>query len=484
MQTGVPLGPYLMGPRLAVGGMGEVYLAVKTGLGAFQKPLALKLLLPHLSEDPNAVEMFLHEARLAARMSHPNVVQIFDVGVEGQSYFLSMELVRGVSLSTLFRGLARSQARLSAAVWTFVAKALLDGLHHAHEQRGPDGESLAVVHRDVTPQNVLVSVDGEVKLTDFGVAKILGAAPLTRPGLIKGKFEYMAPEQATGAELDRRADVFGAGATLFQAATLTSAFRRDNDARTLRAVEKEDAPDLRALRPDFPDDVARALERALAKAPQDRFPSARAFRDALPAVDADAAQAELAALVRAACSEELSQLEERTRQVQALRTATRALSTGSGTKRALRRGVALGLLGAAAVIAATGAVGWTARRWRSAPPAQPPPVAVTPPPPAPTPAPPEAPPLKAATPRAAPQREAKPAAKKAAPRAGFLTVDALPWAYVSVNGKRIGETPLAGYPVEAGEVSVLLENPETGKVVTRRVKVTGGKRSYVKADLR
>ena len=309
--------------------MGEVYLAVQLGLGRFQKPLALKLLLPHLSESPQAIQMFLDEAQLAARMNHPNVVQIFDVGVAEGRHYIAMELVRGVSMSALIAALKTSNGRVSGTLLAYIGRALCDGLHHAHELMDPDGNRLQVVHRDVTPHNVLLSNEGGVKLTDFGIAKARDSATHTRPGYVKGKFEYVAPEQLLGKPLDRRVDIFGAGLTLYHLATLGSPFRRENELATLNAIERDPLPSLAMLRPDLPRGIREAITKATHKDPNARFPTARALRDALPPVSSEARD-ELAELVRTLCGDAIAKLESKTADVKAMEGGTSSLEVEDG----------------------------------------------------------------------------------------------------------------------------------------------------------
>src|SRR4051812_16052368 len=229
--------------------MGEVYLAVQTGIGSFEKPLALKLLLPHLAMNMDAVQMFLTEARLAARMNHANVTQIFDVGFIDHRYFMAMELVQGVSLDKLIRALMlQGPPPLDLAM--YVARALCDGLHHAHEQRGPDGQPLGLVHRDVTPHNVLISVDGAVKLADFGIARATaGKASSDSSEPMVGKMSYVAPEQMRGEVIDRRADVYAAALTVIHFATLRNPFRKADRDETVDAVLTGPLPQLKGLPP-------------------------------------------------------------------------------------------------------------------------------------------------------------------------------------------------------------------------------------------
>ena len=488
VDKGVLFGRYLLGQRLAVGGMGEGYRAVQTGLGSFEKPLALKLLLPHLAEEPRFVKMFLDEASLAARMGHPNVVQILDVGVEQGTYFLAMELVRGASLSVLIKNLAAAQERASPQLCVYVARALCDGLHHAHEQRAPTGEPMELVHRDVNPQNVLLSMNGEVKLADFGIAKAR-ATQEEDPTRVRGKLEYLAPEQLGSPNVDRRADLFGLGVTLYQLATAVSPFRRATIEETRAAILTEEPLSLSAARPDLPEAFCAAVQRALAKNRDSRFATARAMRDALPAATPEAAE-ELSRLVEKHCQETVSRIEQQATEVLTLgRNTTAATGTGALTVSKTVPPAPLRASRLAALVAgvvALAAVGFwlRARPGTSTALAAPlpavPTAALAPSPPSMAPAPP------APAPAPAPKRiVAHPTpAPVSRQEVGYLNIDAEPWALVSVAGKRVGETPIARYPVARGDVSVEFENPENGKRITRRVKVTAGQEANVRGDVR
>lgn len=497
-ETGeLVLGRYRLGDRIATGGMGEVYVAVQQGLGGFAKPLALKLLLPHLARDPSAVELFLHEATLAARMSHPNVVQIFDVGREGDRYYLAMELVRGVSLSHLIKELEARQKLLPPAMLTYVAHALCDGLHHAHELTGPSGERLDLVHRDVTPHNLLLSVDGAVKLADFGIAKVSNSAGYTAPGTVKGKLEYVAPELFEGHPADRRSDVYAAAVTLFQLATLRSPFRRDSDASTMRAIVQDGLPPLRAIRQDLPPEFQRALERATAKVPAERLESALALRQAIPALHDASTAAALGKLVELCCGQAVSKLDAQTAQTRR-RTGTASVSEPVGVAPSRRVPGSVLAVGGGLVALGVGlgvALAWP--RGAAAVAVQPPAVVEAPSASldagsAERPSEPDAGGALAAAPRPAePVPDERPAPKGATPRresprrgVGYLSVDAVPWAQVLIGGSKIGETPIYAYPVKEGEALVVLQNPETGKEVRRKVRVVSGQKSVVKADLR
>lgn len=326
-ETGIPLGRYLLGEKLATGGMGEVFVAVQRGPDGLQKPLALKLLLPHLVEEPSVVKMFLDEARLCARMNHPNIVQILDLGKEKGRYFLAMELVHGVSLVKLVQLLAQQKRTLSAPLILHIARGLLDALHYAHTLTGPSGKPLGLIHRDVTPHNILVSANGEVKLSDFGIAKVQATAVQTRPGVVRGKMDYLSPEQLRFQRLDWRVDQFAAGLTLFYLATGRSAFARANPPETLKALQHDPLPFLDTLRPDLPRALVDAISRATAKERKERFPSMRAFREALPPPSAEERPEVLGALVTGVCSSVVGTLERASRTLVAMSSTSHSVAS-------------------------------------------------------------------------------------------------------------------------------------------------------------
>jgi serine/threonine-protein kinase len=504
--TGTRLGRYVLGDRLAAGGMGEVYLAVQEGLGQFQKPLALKLLLPHLMRRPEAVQMFLDEARLAARMSHPNVVQIFDVGVEQGRYYIAMELVRGVSLATLIQVLKHERTPPSAALLSYIGRSLLEALHHAHDQTGADGEWLRLVHRDVTPHNVLLSVHGEVKLTDFGIAKARGQG-ISREGARVGKMGYLAPEQITAGPIDRRSDLFSAALTLYELATLEPAFQRSSDDATLRALQLEPLAPLAKLRPDLPAELGAALARASSKQPADRFATARAFRDAWPNLAAPETSAQLGQLIAQSCRGAIAQLDGKTQNIAAAQSHTATLTPGAAAppatptvppeqprSRPRRAGwvtltLSLFAVGLALVLST---LAWVHQN--AAPVVEPEPLR-EPPRPAPSVEPvveaaAAARPAEPAPTAAPPPRSANTSARarvthgEAAPRVGYLSVDSTPWAQVRVNGTLIGETPIARFPLAEGTARVVLVNPDSGKQATRVIAVQPGQLTSFRLILR
>jgi len=237
------LGRYEILERLAVGGMAEIYRARTRGPRAFEKTVALKRILPQNALDPDLLQMFLDEARLMASLNHPNIAQVYDIGEDEELPFFTMELVQGVDLRALLRAYGRGQP-LPLEHALGIAMGVAAGLHHAHERTDPRGGALGIVHRDISPSNVLVSFEGGVKITDFGVAKWTGQNSRTEAGQLKGKLAHMSPEQCRGQALDRRTDVFALGTLLFEMLTGRPAFEAESDYELLQRIVTEDAPPL------------------------------------------------------------------------------------------------------------------------------------------------------------------------------------------------------------------------------------------------
>ncbi len=280
------LGRYRLIAELARGGMGVVHVAVARGPAGFTKLLVVKELRGEFLDDPNFVRMFFEEARLAARLNHPNVVQTIEVGSAGRRPFIAMEYIEGQSLQRLVRRARAAEVPGDAAVLPLnsrlrVLVEMLTALEYAHSLTDLDGASLGLVHRDVSPQNVLVTYEGHVKLVDFGIAKTLNAVQETRAGVVKGKAMYMAPEQAACEPLDRRADIFSAGLMLWEALADRRPWEGKGDVAILRSLVAGEIPSVREARPDADAALCAIVDRATALAPDDRYPSALAMRDDL-----------------------------------------------------------------------------------------------------------------------------------------------------------------------------------------------------------
>ena len=273
------LGKYQLVAEIARGGMGIVYLAVAQGPARFSKLLVVKELKPELVEDETFLEMFLEEARLAARLSHPNIVQTYEVGEENKRHYIVMDYLDGMTLARVLR---RKPALFTQNMHLRVICEILAGLHYAHTLTDFDGTDLGIVHRDVTPQNVFITFDGTAKVVDFGIAKALDSGIETRTGILKGKPAYMAPEQI-GGDVDRRADVFSAGVMIWEAIAGQRMWAKKGDVEVLTSMLKGEVPSLREHVPGVPDELARIVERALAKDREDRHESAAALQHELEA---------------------------------------------------------------------------------------------------------------------------------------------------------------------------------------------------------
>jgi serine/threonine protein kinase len=276
-------GQYELRELIAVGGMAEVYKGRVVGAEGFEKYVAIKRILPDLSEDERFVKMLLTEARIHSALSHRNIVQIHDLGIsEDGEYFIVLEYVEGYDLRMILEQLVASGDIIPEALSLHIASEIAQGLHFAHEQRGADGQPLGLVHRDVSPSNLLISLAGEVKLSDFGLAKRRHDRSVV--GSLKGNLTYMSPEQARQAPLDRRTDVFSLGAVLFEMLTGKRLREIRDEVSAFREVASGHVPSVRAVRPDLPEAFERLLARALAPDPEGRFADAAAFGVAIRGV--------------------------------------------------------------------------------------------------------------------------------------------------------------------------------------------------------
>jgi serine/threonine protein kinase/DNA-binding NarL/FixJ family response regulator len=268
-------GNYFLLEKIAVGGMAELFKAQQRGVQGFQKIVAIKRILPHFSDNEDFVTMFIDEAKLAAQLTHPNIVQIFDLGKAGSSYYIAMEYVNGRDLRTLLRKVREYGLPFPEQVAAFVVMKVAAALDYAHRKRGFDDRELKLVHRDISPQNVIVSTEGAVKLVDFGIAKAASKASTTMAGALKGKLLYMSPEQATGQPLDNRSDLYSLGLVLFELLTGVRCFQADSELGVLEKVRLGRIADLASLNPSVSRDMAAIVSRALQKSVDHRYPSAR-----------------------------------------------------------------------------------------------------------------------------------------------------------------------------------------------------------------
>jgi serine/threonine protein kinase len=266
---------YRVVERLASGGMAEVFLAESAGIEGFKKQVAIKRVLPHLSEKKRFIAMFLDEARLSASLSHSNVAQVFDIGVGDNAYFIVMEYVDGADLKAVIEFMKREGQRFPVESACFIAAKICEGLTYAHELRGTDGTPLQIVHRDMSPPNVLITKHGEIKIVDFGLAKATSQLEKSEAGIIKGKFSYLSPEAAQGHDVDARTDIFAVGIILWEMLSGKRLFLGDTDFGTVKLVQAAKIPSLRADNPGIPPELEAILARALARDPAARYTATR-----------------------------------------------------------------------------------------------------------------------------------------------------------------------------------------------------------------
>jgi serine/threonine protein kinase len=272
---------YVLLRRLATGGMAELFLAKQSGLEGFEKVVVLKQILPHLAADEEFVTMFLDEARIAAKLSHPNIAQIYDLGRAENTYYIAMEFVSGRNIQHLMLKQEQRGGRVPVEHACRITAGVCDGLHYAHSRKDYDGTPLSIVHRDISPQNILVSFAGGVKVVDFGIAKASTQLAQTRAGVLKGKYAYMSPEQVKGAKIDHRSDIFALGLVMYEMLTGARAFERDTSLKTLKAIVQEKPLNPRELNPDIPMEVVKLMSRALETNPEKRYKTAQEMQLAI-----------------------------------------------------------------------------------------------------------------------------------------------------------------------------------------------------------
>jgi serine/threonine protein kinase len=281
VAQGESFGKYRIERALAVGGMAELFLARQSGPGGFEKRVVIKRTLPHLATNPEFVRMFLDEARIAARLSHPNIVQVFDFGEAGGSYFLVMEYLAGEDLDTILAALRVKGRTMPPGIAALITSAACEALQYAHSFVDENGTPLKIVHRDVSPSNIFLTHQGIVKLLDFGIAKAEGKLVHTEGGMLKGKFFYMSPEQVRGQALDGRSDVFALGAVLHELLTGHPTFERASALDAMKAIADEPIPRPSDLVGGVPMDLEAVVSRALEREPRLRWQSASDMRLAL-----------------------------------------------------------------------------------------------------------------------------------------------------------------------------------------------------------
>jgi serine/threonine protein kinase len=278
----IQFGKYTLFERIGRGGMADVYKGRVSGPQGFERTFVVKRILPHLSDDATFIKMFVEEAKLSARLAHPNIVQIFELGAVDGEYFISMEYIRGRDLAETMRAIWKTMGPPRPELVAYIGREACRALSYAHSLADERGRPLGMIHRDVSPSNIMLSYEGSVKLLDFGIAKALGEAPeTTKSGTMKGKYAYMAPEQTEGDDVDHRIDIFSCGIVLHEVLTGRRLFKGQNDILTIERVRRCDVPPPSQQNPMVPPELDAILLKALARNRDDRFATAADMADAL-----------------------------------------------------------------------------------------------------------------------------------------------------------------------------------------------------------
>src|SRR6478735_5201058 len=275
------LGRYSVLKHLASGGMADVLLGRTEGIEGFERHVVLKRIKAEHARDQRFISMFLDEARVAANLHHQNIVQVYDIGEAAGEYFFAMEYIHGEDLRRVLSAVSKSGKHMPLGHVCGILSAAAAGLHHAHERKGNDKKPMNIVHRDVSPSNILIGYDGSVKVVDFGIAKAAMRQVETRSGSLKGKVSYMSPEQCKGDSIDRRSDVYALGVLLYELSTTTRLFKGDNDYLVMDAIVNGKVPLPRVRRSDLPNDLSMIIMRALSVDPARRYQTADELRIAL-----------------------------------------------------------------------------------------------------------------------------------------------------------------------------------------------------------
>ncbi|MBL8955401.1 MAG: serine/threonine protein kinase [Myxococcaceae bacterium] len=466
-SPGLRIGQYTLVKPIGAGGMAEVWLAFVEGAYDFKKPIALKRLnLAHAS-DRQFIDMFLDEAALVSRLTHPGIVQVLELGEVSGSLFVAMEYLAGENVSALMRAVTKAGRALPFEVAVKLGADTAEALHYAHTRLDEGGGPLGVVHRDVSPHNLMVTYEGIVKVLDFGIAKAAQRRAVTETGQMKGKLGYIAPEQARGEAVDARADQFALGVVMFELVTGTRLYEAgasEWDLFRKVAASSEPFESPHARNPAVPEALSRVIARAMARDPAARFESVEAFRLALlETVPALPTSAQLAALMQELFAEGIAGQKTLVMQLRATKTSAPAV-----VEQPRRRGRAW-----LALVAVVPVVGLAAFMLRPKPVA--PVRAVVEPVVVKAPEPVEV--ADAGAPEVVEEEPVKPAprpAKKHEAKKGTLTLKTKPWSEVFLGARRLGETPLVEVPLPAGTHRLKLVNPQRGAATYLTVEVVAG----------
>jgi serine/threonine protein kinase/DNA-binding response OmpR family regulator len=272
-------GKYQLIEKIATGGMAEIYKAKQRGPVGFEKIVTIKKILPHLANDEEFIEMFIDEAKIAASLSHPNIVQIFDLGKMDNEFIIAMEYIAGIDLGTINKKLRKSKRHFPVEIPLYITLKVSEALDYAHKKKNQYGQPMGIVHRDVNPNNILVSFEGEVKLVDFGISKARVKLHHTVAGGLKGKYIYMSPEQASGKDVDLRTDIFALGILLYETLTLKNPFISFSEPAILEKVKRVDYEDPRKLNHSISEDIVKIIDKCMQKDPNKRYQNAKALRN-------------------------------------------------------------------------------------------------------------------------------------------------------------------------------------------------------------
>ena len=281
MRLPTPFGKYLLLERISVGGMAEVFKAKAFGVEGFEKIIAIKKILPSMAEDADFIQMFIDEAKICGQLNHANICQIFELGRIDDSHFIAMEYIWGKDLLQIQNRFRRIRKNMTVQMAAFLASKMCEGLDYAHRKKDATGKPLNIIHRDVSPQNVIVSYEGEVKVIDFGIAKAASRSAKTQAGVLKGKFGYMSPEQVAGKNLDQRADIFAIGTILYELLTNERLFLGESDFATLEKVRNVAVPPPSQVNKEIPAALDSIIMKALAKDVDQRYQWASEMHDDL-----------------------------------------------------------------------------------------------------------------------------------------------------------------------------------------------------------
>jgi serine/threonine-protein kinase len=277
------LGRFEVGAKIGGGGMATVYLGRDVQADGTETFVALKVIRDELANDEQFTAMFIDEAKILARLSHPNCIQTLEYGVSDENRFIAMELLNGRTIADVWETLAERKEGFELGTAAWICARVAEGLHSAHELIDETGQPLGIIHRDVNPSNIFVTYDGEVKLIDFGLARARVRISKSAEGIVKGKIPYLAPEQVFAKPFDRRVDLYALGTTLWELVSMKRLFKRENDIETLKAIRDAHVPDLRADNPDFPEALWKILDRSLRRDPDERYATAEEMRTDLDA---------------------------------------------------------------------------------------------------------------------------------------------------------------------------------------------------------